>query len=156
MASPFPPLLMALFSPPPFSFLPVLLLFFPPLPLLPTSMSPCGGSLKVFSLFSLLLFASMICLVRSLFCSFINEFLHSLVLSRRARRQRMLCMRLQHALHSAKIFLVLMTYHTHGLHVVAAQVRLLLGSWLASLRLDSAWFVLSSSVESVIAPIVSR
>ena len=150
------PLLLALFFFLPFSFLSVLLLFLPPLPLLPTSVSPCGGSLKVFSCFSLSLFLCVCFLVRSLLFSFLQGYLHSLALSRRARRKHVSCMRTQQSVVSAKIFLVLLVHHTHGSHVVAAQSRLILGYQAKAFRLNVAPYVFFSPVESVIAPIVSR
>ena len=151
MTSPSLHLLMALFSFLPFSYLSILLPFFPSLPLLPTSASPCGGLLKVSSsFFSLLIIFLVLFLVSSLLSSFTHEFLHLLVLSRRTRRRRVFYTRLQRASLMTKIFLVLVSYHTYGLCVVADQAWLLQGLWL------SPWFDFSSLVESVITPIVSR
>ena len=81
---------LALLSSFPFSPLSFLHLFFLPLPLPlpPTSVSPCGGLLKV-SPFSLLLFCSILvfALVRSLLILSSSGFLHDLHLSRRAARK---------------------------------------------------------------------
>ena len=156
MASPTLPLLLALFSSLPFSFPSVLRLFSFPLPCPPTSVSPCGGSLKAFSSSSLILFLFVSFLVRPLYFLFAHEYLFLLSLSRRARRLHMFCTRTQRAAVSAKIFIVLMSYHTRGPRLVAAQSRLVLGYHFGPIQPYLARFVCLTPVESVIAPIVSR
>ena len=77
-------------------------------------------------------------------------FAHALLLSRRAHRKRVFYMRKQRASLVANIFLVMIMYHKHGQHVVAANTWLLMNALIVP-----GWSVVSLSVDSVIAPIVS-
>ena len=141
---------MALFSSPPFSSFPVLHLFPSPLPLPPTSVSPCGGLLKVYAFSLSFCFFVFFALVRSLFLLSSSGFLHSLHLSRRVYRKHMFYTRAQRASLVAKVFLVIFVYQTHGWHVVSAHTWLCLDALLVP-----GWIVSSPAVDPVIAPIVS-
>ena len=111
--------LMALFPSLHSSFLPVPHLFLPSPSPLPTSVSPCGGTLKIGPLFLFLLVILLICLVCGLVFLF-SSFLHSISLPRRVFRWHVFCTRAQHVSLEANIFLVMIQYHPHGLHAVSA------------------------------------